>query len=46
MTHHTVAIVQYPPAVLDLRASVMRAVAHVTEAADAGRASLCFQRHG
>lgn len=42
MTHHTVAIVQFPPAVLDLRASVMRAVAHVTEAADAGARLIVF----
>ncbi|UTX53822.1 carbon-nitrogen hydrolase family protein [Leucobacter aridicollis] len=42
MTHHTVAIVQYPPVVLDLKASIARAVDHVLEAADAGARLVVF----
>lgn len=42
MTRHTVAIVQYPPAVLDLAESLARAVAHIEEAADAGAELVVF----
>ncbi|GAA1324847.1 carbon-nitrogen hydrolase family protein [Leucobacter albus] len=42
MTHQTVAIIQHPPAVLDLAASIERAVAHITEAADHGAQLIVF----
>lgn len=42
VTLHTVAIIQYPPAVLDLATSLSRAVDHVTEAADAGAKLIVF----
>jgi len=42
MTQTTVAIVQHPPALLDLQESVRRAVGHITEAAQAGANLIVF----
>lgn len=42
MTVHTVAIVQHPPAVLDLQASLYRAAKHIREAANAGASLVVF----
>ncbi|MGW3168201.1 carbon-nitrogen hydrolase family protein [Streptomyces sp. NPDC001142] len=42
MTQTTVAIVQQPPALLDLEESVRRAVGHITEAAQAGATLVVF----
>lgn len=42
MTRTTVAVVQQPPALLDLEESLRRAVGHITEAARAGAALVVF----